>query len=104
RASAPGPDDDEIAGAEVAAALPVDLDGNVRNEERLADELLAAPVDLDDEEVGQLDPEEAADGQTRPCGAEQQARANQDQGVQRERECIHVAACVEGAAVQERGQ
>jgi len=43
----------EIARADIAAPLPVDRDRDVRNEERLADELLAAPVDLDDLEVAQ---------------------------------------------------
>jgi hypothetical protein len=41
-------DDDEVSGPDVAAALPVDRDRNVRDEVRLADEQLAAPVDLDD--------------------------------------------------------
>jgi len=48
RSPASGPDQDQIAGPDAAAALPVDRNGNVRDEERLADELLAAPVDLDD--------------------------------------------------------
>jgi hypothetical protein len=48
RTSALRPHQDEVARPEVAGALAVDLDGNVRNEERLADEPLAAPVDLDD--------------------------------------------------------
>jgi len=55
-ARAPAPlalDDHQIARPDVAAPLPVDGNGNVRNEERLADELLAAPVDLDDLEVVQ---------------------------------------------------
>jgi hypothetical protein len=48
RATAARADDDEIAGPNVAAAFPVDRDGNVRYEVRLADEQLAALVDLDD--------------------------------------------------------
>ena len=48
RTAAAGADDDEVAGADVAAALPVDRDRNVRDEVRLADEQLAALVDLDD--------------------------------------------------------
>jgi hypothetical protein len=48
RAAAARADDDEITGTDVAAALPVDRDGNVRDEVRLADEQLAALVDLDD--------------------------------------------------------
>jgi hypothetical protein len=32
----------------VARTLAVEVDRDVRNEERLADEVLAAPVDLDD--------------------------------------------------------
>ncbi|MGZ8739502.1 MAG: hypothetical protein ACXWZ8_02775 [Gaiellaceae bacterium] len=40
--------DDEVTGPDVAAALPVDRDRNVRDEVRLADEQLAALVDLDD--------------------------------------------------------
>jgi hypothetical protein len=46
--TAPRADDYEIAGPNVAAAFPVDRDGNVRDEVRLADEQLAALVDLDD--------------------------------------------------------
>jgi hypothetical protein len=48
RASAAGADDNEVSGSDVAAALPVDRDRNVRDEVRLADEQLAALVDLDD--------------------------------------------------------
>jgi hypothetical protein len=48
RTSAAGADDDEVPGPDVAAAFPVDRDRNVRNEVRLADEQLAALVDLDD--------------------------------------------------------
>jgi hypothetical protein len=40
--------DDQIAGADVAAALAVDRDRDVRDEVRLADQQLAALVDLDD--------------------------------------------------------
>jgi hypothetical protein len=46
--SAAGTDDDEVPGTDVAAAFPVDRDRNVRDEVRLADEQLAALVDLDD--------------------------------------------------------
>ena len=53
RAAASGPDDDQVAGTDVAAALPVDRDRDVGDEVRLADELLAALVDLNDEEVVQ---------------------------------------------------
>ncbi|MGZ4317505.1 MAG: hypothetical protein ACXVRS_16995 [Gaiellaceae bacterium] len=48
RTAAAGADDDEVSGPDVAAALPVDRDRNVRDEVRLADEQLAALVDLDD--------------------------------------------------------
>jgi hypothetical protein len=48
RATAAGADDDKVSGTDVAAALPVDRDRNVRDEVRLADEQLAALVDLDD--------------------------------------------------------
>jgi hypothetical protein len=41
-------DDDEVTRPDVAAAFPVDRDRNVRDEVRLADEQLAALVDLDD--------------------------------------------------------
>jgi hypothetical protein len=41
-------DNHEIAGSDVAASFPVDCDRNVRDEVRLADEQLAALVDLDD--------------------------------------------------------
>jgi hypothetical protein len=48
RAAPAGADDDEISGADVAAALALDRDRNVRDEVRLADQQLAALVDLDD--------------------------------------------------------
>jgi hypothetical protein len=48
RAAAARADDDEVSGPDVAAALPVDRDRNVRDEVRLADDQLAALVDLDD--------------------------------------------------------
>jgi hypothetical protein len=47
-AATAGAHDDQIAGADVAAALAVDRDRDVRDEVRLADQLLAALVDLDD--------------------------------------------------------
>jgi hypothetical protein len=53
RAAAARTDDDEVPGSDVAAAFPVDLDRDVRDEVRLADEQLAALVDLDDQEVVQ---------------------------------------------------
>jgi hypothetical protein len=48
RAAAAGADDDEVSRTDVAAAFAVDRDRNVRDEVRLADEQLAALVDLDD--------------------------------------------------------
>jgi hypothetical protein len=48
RAAPARADDDEIAGPDVTAALAVDRDRNIRDEIRLADEQLAALVDLDD--------------------------------------------------------
>jgi hypothetical protein len=48
RAAAARADDDEVSGPDVTAAFPVNRDRNVRNEVRLADEQLAALVDLDD--------------------------------------------------------
>jgi hypothetical protein len=48
RAAAARTDDGEISRADVAAAFPVDRDRDVRDEVRLADEQLAALVDLDD--------------------------------------------------------
>jgi hypothetical protein len=48
RAATAGADDNEVSGPDVAAAFPVDRDRNVRDEVRLADEQLAALVDLDD--------------------------------------------------------
>jgi hypothetical protein len=48
RAATAGADDNEVSGPDVAAAFPVDRDRNVPDEVRLADEQLAAPVDLDD--------------------------------------------------------
>jgi hypothetical protein len=41
-------DDNEVSRPDVAAALSVDRDRDVRDEVRLADEQLAALVDLDD--------------------------------------------------------
>jgi hypothetical protein len=52
-AAAARADDDEVAGSDVAAAFPVNCDRNVRDEVRLADEQLAALVDLYDEEIAQ---------------------------------------------------
>jgi hypothetical protein len=48
RAAAARPDDDEVPRSDFAAAFPVNGDRNIRNEVRLADEQLAALVDLDD--------------------------------------------------------
>jgi hypothetical protein len=48
RAAAARADDDEVSRADVAAAFPVDRDRDVRDEVRLADEQLAALVDLYD--------------------------------------------------------
>jgi hypothetical protein len=48
RAAAAVSHHDQIAGADVAAALSVDRDRDVGHEVRLADEQLAALVDLDD--------------------------------------------------------
>jgi hypothetical protein len=48
RAAPTGAHDDQIAGADVAAALAVDRDRDVRDEVRLADQQLAALVDFDD--------------------------------------------------------
>jgi hypothetical protein len=48
RAAATGSHHDQIAGADVTTALPLDRDRDVRDEVRLADEQLAALVDLDD--------------------------------------------------------
>jgi hypothetical protein len=48
RPSSSGAHDDEVARAKGTGALAVDENGDVRDEERLADEVLAALVDLDD--------------------------------------------------------
>jgi hypothetical protein len=61
RAAPPGPNDGEIAGARGAEALAVDHERDARHEVRLADDELAALLDLDDGVVGQLDLEEAPD-------------------------------------------
>jgi hypothetical protein len=47
-ATTAGANDDEVARPDVAAAFTVDRDRNVRDEVRLADEQLAALVDLYD--------------------------------------------------------
>src|SRR6266511_3960618 len=51
RAPTAGADDGEISGACVTEALAVEDEGDVRNEERLADDELPALPDLDDDEV-----------------------------------------------------
>jgi hypothetical protein len=61
RAAPPRPDDGEIAWACVAEALAVEDERHAPHEVRLADDELAAPLDLDDGAVGQLDLEEAPD-------------------------------------------
>jgi len=48
RAAAARADDNQVSRPDIAAAFPVDRDRNVRDEVRLADEQLAALVDLDD--------------------------------------------------------
>ena len=52
-APAPAAHDCEIAGVELAVALGVEHDRHARREERLADDELAPPRDLDDDGVGQ---------------------------------------------------
>jgi hypothetical protein len=53
RAATARADDDEISRPDVTAPFAVDRDGDVRDEVRLADEQLAALVDLYDEEIAQ---------------------------------------------------
>ena len=53
RAPATGPDDCEVARADVAEPLVVEDERDARGEVRVADDELAAPADLDDEDVGQ---------------------------------------------------
>jgi hypothetical protein len=48
RTAAAGANDNQIAGADVAAAFAVDRDRDVRDEVRLADQQLAALVNLGD--------------------------------------------------------
>jgi hypothetical protein len=48
RAASTRANDDQISGPDVTAALPVDRDRNVGDEVWLADQQLAALVDLDD--------------------------------------------------------
>jgi hypothetical protein len=64
----PGPaaaraDDGEVAGAGVTEPLAVQQKRDARYEVRLADDELAALLDLDDCAVGQLDLQEAPDGE-----------------------------------------
>jgi hypothetical protein len=99
RAAAPRSDDGEVTGARVAEALPVEHERHARHEVRLADDELAALLDLDDGAVGQLDLEEAPDREARAGGAEQQAGADEDEGVQLEGERPDVVAGVEGPGV-----
>ena len=82
RASPAGAHDDEIPLPHVPEALPVEHDRDVRHEERLADDELAAPRHLDDEAprsvsalagdaalallAGALNPEETADREAGP--------------------------------------
>jgi hypothetical protein len=56
-------DDSEVAGAGVTEALAVQQERDARHEVRLADDELAALLDLDDCAVGQLDLQEAPDGE-----------------------------------------
>ena len=51
RPATPRPDDDQVAGARLAEPLAVDHDRHAGHEERLADDELAAPLDLDDNRV-----------------------------------------------------
>jgi hypothetical protein len=53
RAAPTRADDNEISRPDVTAPFAVDRDGDVRDEVRLADEQLAALVDLYDEEIAQ---------------------------------------------------
>jgi hypothetical protein len=48
RAPTAGADDDEVPWTDVAAPFAIDRDRNIGDEVRLADEQLAALVDLDD--------------------------------------------------------
>jgi hypothetical protein len=63
RAAASRAHDGEIARPGVAEAFAVEHERNAGNEVRLADDELAALLDLDDGAVGQLDLEEAANRQ-----------------------------------------
>jgi hypothetical protein len=53
RAAAPGLDDGQVAGIEVAGTLRVERERDARREVRVADEQPPAAVDLDDYGVGQ---------------------------------------------------
>jgi hypothetical protein len=53
RAPAAGPDDGEVARAGVAEPLPVEDERRPRDEERVADDELAAAADLDDGPIRQ---------------------------------------------------
>jgi hypothetical protein len=54
RAPAPGADNGEVARAGVAEAFAVEHERHTRDEVRLADDELAALLDLDDRAVGQM--------------------------------------------------
>jgi hypothetical protein len=54
RAAAPNADDGEVAASNISGAAAVDRDAGARNKIRLAEEQLAALVDLDDLKVVQI--------------------------------------------------
>ena len=100
-ATASGPHNGQVAGAGVDEAFAVEHERHARNEVGLADDELAALLDLDDCELGQLDPQEASDREPRTGRAEQQAGPDEDQRVEREPERVDVAPGIERPCVQE---
>jgi hypothetical protein len=86
RSSPSRADDREVAGAGVAEALAVENQRDTRNEERLADDELAALRNLDDDRFAQLHLQlhlkEATDREARAGGAQEEPRREQDQRIQ----------------------
>ena len=97
RPALPGSDHGELAGTDVGEAATVEHEWDARREERLADDESATPPDLDDDALRQrdLDPQEAAQRQSRSGGAEQEPEPEQDQRVRPEGERLDARPTVE---------
>src|SRR5829696_760535 len=95
RSATAGRDDGELAWTDLRDALLVEDERDAGSEEGLADDETAAPTYLDDQPIRQLHAQEAAERQAGARCPEQQADAQQDQGVGPERDRLHARAAVE---------